>query len=56
MRLSEDLTAWHGRGFSRQGIQKMRAFYHGREICQTVSSKFEARVICHGLLQQGVDS
>ena len=28
-RLSKDLTAKHGRGFSRQGLQKMRAFYLG---------------------------
>lgn len=26
-RLSKDLTTKHGRGFSRQGLQKMRAFY-----------------------------
>ncbi len=41
-RLTGDLTARHGRGFSRQGLQKMRAFYLGWEICPTVSGKFEA--------------
>lgn len=44
--LSKDLTANHGRGFSRQGLQKMRAFYLGWEICPTPSGKFEARVKC----------
>jgi len=44
--LSRDLTANHGRGFSRQGLQKMRAFYLGWEICPTPSGKFEARVKC----------
>jgi hypothetical protein len=33
--------AKHGRGFSRQGLQKMRAFYLGWEICPTPSGKFE---------------
>jgi len=41
-RLSKDLMAKHGRGFSRQGLQKMRAFYLGWEICPTLSGKFEA--------------
>ena len=41
-RLAGDLTTRHGRGFSRQGLQKMRAFYLGWEICPTVSGKFEA--------------
>ena len=44
--LSKDLTAKHGRGFSRQGLQKMRAFYLGWEICSTPSGKLEAAVIC----------
>lgn len=44
--LSNDLTAKHGRGFSRQGLQKMRAFYLGWEICSTPSGKLEAAVIC----------
>lgn len=45
-RLSKDLMAKHGRGFSRQGLQKMRAFYLGWEICPTPSGKFEARSKC----------
>ena len=45
-RLSRDLTAKHGRGFSRQGLQKMRAFYLGWEICPTQSGKFESRAKC----------
>ncbi len=40
-RLTQDLSARHGRGFSRQGLQKMRAFYLGWEICPTPSGKFE---------------
>jgi predicted nuclease of restriction endonuclease-like (RecB) superfamily len=44
--LSNDLTAKHGRGFSRQGLQKMRAFYLGWEICSTPSGKLEAAAIC----------
>ena len=42
-RLADDLTAEHGRGFSRQNLQQMRAFYLGWEICQTVSGIFQAR-------------
>ena len=45
-RLSMDLTATHGRGFSRANLQQMRLLYLGWEICQTPSGKFEARVIC----------
>lgn len=45
-RLSKDLMAKQGRGFSRQGLQKMRAFYLGWEICPTPSGKFEARSKC----------
>src|SRR5260370_12945737 len=40
-RLASDLTVKHGRGFSRQGLQKMRAFYLGCEIGPTVSGKCE---------------
>jgi predicted nuclease of restriction endonuclease-like (RecB) superfamily len=43
-RLSTDLTSRFGRGFSRQGLQKMRAFHLGWEICPTVSGKLQARV------------
>jgi len=42
-RLAIDLTAKHGRGFSRQNLQQMRAFFLGWEICQTASGKFSAR-------------
>jgi predicted nuclease of restriction endonuclease-like (RecB) superfamily len=42
-RLARDLTAKLGRGFSRQNLQLMRAFYMGWQICQTPSGKFEAR-------------
>jgi predicted nuclease of restriction endonuclease-like (RecB) superfamily len=51
-RLAADLTARFGRGFSRPGLQRMRAFYQGWEICSTPSSKFEARVrLPAGLLE-----
>lgn len=43
-RLAADLTKSHGRGFSRQNLQLMRAFYLGWEIRQTPSGKFQARV------------
>lgn len=43
-RLSKDLTQQFGRGFSRPGLQRMRSFFDGWEICSTVSSKLEARV------------
>lgn len=45
-RLGADLTTRHGRGFSRQGLQKMRSFYMGWEICPTPSGKSEARAKC----------
>jgi hypothetical protein len=45
-RLSNDLIAKYGRGFSRQGLQKMRAFFLGWEICSTASGKLEARAKC----------
>ncbi|MBU2572730.1 MAG: DUF1016 family protein [Elusimicrobia bacterium] len=44
VRLADDLTAKHGRGFSRANLQQMRLFYSGWEICQTASGKLEARV------------
>lgn len=43
-RLGKDLTARFGRGFSRQGLQKMRSFFLAWEICPTPSGKFEAHV------------
>ncbi len=39
--LARDLTARHGRGFSIQGLYKMRGFYLGWEILQTPSGKPE---------------
>jgi len=44
-RLAGDLTARHGRGFSLQGLYKMRAFYIGWRIFPTPSGKLEARAI-----------
>ena len=44
-RLAGDLTAQHGRGFSLQGLYKMRAFYLGWRILPTPSGKLEARAI-----------
>jgi len=43
-RLSKDLTAKHGRGFSRSNVAQIRAFYMTWEIVQTLSGQFEARV------------
>ncbi|NLF19753.1 MAG: DUF1016 domain-containing protein [Lentisphaerae bacterium] len=42
-RLSADLSARHGRGFSRTNVAQMRAFYQAWEIVQTPSGRFEAR-------------
>jgi predicted nuclease of restriction endonuclease-like (RecB) superfamily len=41
-RLSQDLTAKLGRGFSKSNLFLMRAFYLGWQIFQTPSGKFEA--------------
>lgn len=44
-RLAEDLTHRFGRGFSRQNLQQMRAFYlawPSDSICQTVSGELKA--------------
>ena len=41
--LAEDLSARHGRGFSKSNLFQMRAFYQGWEIFQTPSGIFEAR-------------
>jgi predicted nuclease of restriction endonuclease-like (RecB) superfamily len=38
-RLSADLTARFGRGFSRSNLQSMRLLYLSRPICQTISGK-----------------
>ncbi len=40
-RLSADLTARFGRGFSRQNLQQMRQFYLAWQKCQTLSSESE---------------
>lgn len=48
-RISADLTARHGRGFSRTNVSQMRAFYAGWEIVQTPSEQFEARSKCPSL-------
>jgi DUF1016 N-terminal domain len=42
-RLAADLTARHGRGFSKSNIALMRAFYLQWEIFQTPSGKFTAQ-------------
>src|SRR5262249_11763322 len=39
----KDLSASYGRGFSRQNLQQMRAFYLGWPIRQTASGKFEVQ-------------
>ena len=44
-RLAKDLTEIHGRGFSKQGLYKMRGFYLGWQILPTPSGHLEARVI-----------
>ncbi len=44
--LARDLTAHHGRGFSKSNLFQMRALYSGWDIFQTPSGKSEARVIC----------
>jgi predicted nuclease of restriction endonuclease-like (RecB) superfamily len=48
-RLSVDLTARHGRGFSRPNVARMRAFYAAWEIVSTPSRQFEARAKCSAL-------
>lgn len=42
--LARDLTARHGRGFSVQGLYKMRSFFLGWEILPTPSGRSAARV------------
>ncbi len=48
-RLAHDLSGQFGRGFSRPGLQRMRAFYLGWEIFQTPSGKLQTRVKCSTL-------
>lgn len=45
-RLSKDLRARYGRGFSERNLRQMRAFYLDWEIVQTPSGQFEARAKC----------
>jgi hypothetical protein len=45
-RLSSDLTARFGRGYSRQNLQQIRLFYLAYDvdkICQTLSGKLKGR-------------
>jgi hypothetical protein len=44
-RLGKDLSAQHGRGFSQQGLYKMRSFYLGWQIFPTLSGKLAAAVL-----------
>ncbi len=48
-RLAGDLTAQHGRGFSKRNVEQMRAFYLGWEIAQTPSAQLKARAKCQSL-------
>ena len=52
-RLSSDLTAKHGRGFSRSNVAQMRTFFLAWEIVQTPSGRFEARAIAPTLPGKG---
>lgn len=49
IRLGNDLTKQHGRGFSMQGLYKMRGFYLGWQIFPTPSGKLEARAKCQAM-------
>jgi predicted nuclease of restriction endonuclease-like (RecB) superfamily len=44
--LGRDLSTKYGRGFSQQGLYKMRGFYLGWQIFSTASGKLQARVKC----------
>lgn len=46
-RLSSDLTAKFGRGFSERNLEQMRLFYLGWQISQTPSAKSQSA----GILQ-----
>jgi predicted nuclease of restriction endonuclease-like (RecB) superfamily len=48
VRLAADLTAKHGRGFSKSNLFQMRAFYSSWEMFQTPSGILEARVRLSG--------
>jgi hypothetical protein len=43
--LGQDLAARHGRGFSMQGLYKMRSFFLGWAIFPTASGRFRAQAI-----------
>ncbi|QDU20973.1 DUF1016 N-terminal domain-containing protein [Urbifossiella limnaea] len=45
-RLTADLVARFGRGFSRRNLEQMRAFYLGWQFGQTPSGKSQVRVRC----------
>ena len=49
-RLAKDLTKLHGRGFSKQGLYKMRGFYLGWRIFPTPSG----RLISFGSATRGI--
>jgi predicted nuclease of restriction endonuclease-like (RecB) superfamily len=46
IRLARDLTAKHGRGFSKSNLFQMRAFYQGWVIRQTASAKLVVQAKC----------
>ena len=46
-RLAQDLTTRVGRGFSERNLEYMRRFYLGWQISQTVSAKWEVRVMAN---------
>ena len=48
VRLGNDLTKQHGRGFSWRNLYQMRSFYEGWKILQTPSAKFEVRATFPG--------
>ncbi len=54
-RISRDLTAKYGRGFSRSNVAQMRAFYQAWEIVQTPSGQFKARAKFLMSLSENVD-
>lgn len=57
-RLALDLTTRFGRGFSRQNIQQMRAFYQTwplSSICQTLSGKSDVVVTSESSIRLGPD-
>lgn len=56
VRLGNDLTKQHGRGFSWRNLYQMRLFYQGWEILQTPSAKFEARAICAAVSADSIAS